>query len=374
MTMKEENLSEMSDSDLLNLYHDMKWQVAAMEAKQMGLKICLNSLYGATGNRHFTDFFDIRVAGGITSSGRLAIKWIMTRVDVWLKAILKTDISPIIAGDTDSMYITLDPLLDLLYKGDRRSRENYGAVTDVVDAIVNKKLIPFIDKCFTELAEYANAAEQRMFMKRETIAPVAIWTVKKRYVMAAMDVEGVRYHEPKIKFTGLDAKRSTIPKPCRKWLAECYGVALFHGEKEVQDFVKKTKVSYKALPLSDIVKTSGVTSIEKYMGAGMQPIKGTPAHVKACIAHNRLLANANLPGIRPIQAGDKVSMIDLKAPNPAHVPLIAFQGRLPPEFGLEQYIDYEVSFTGNFVKPLENLIKHLGWSPFPKASVTSLFG
>ena len=41
-----------------------------------------------------------------------------------------------------------------------------------------------------------NAYAQKMQMKREVIADKGIWTAKKRYILNAWDVEGVRYKEP----------------------------------------------------------------------------------------------------------------------------------------------------------------------------------
>ena len=51
-------------------------------------------------------------------------------------------------------------------------------------------------------------------MKRECIAERAIWTAKKRYILNVWDNEGVRYEEPKLKMMGIEAVKSSTPKPC----------------------------------------------------------------------------------------------------------------------------------------------------------------
>ena len=73
----------------------------------------------------------------------------------------------------------------------------------------------FIDKSYQEtLANYVNAYDQEMFMKRENIADRGIWTAKKRYILNVWDSEGVRYEEPKLKMMGIEAVKSSTPAPC----------------------------------------------------------------------------------------------------------------------------------------------------------------
>ena len=48
-----------------------------------------------------------------------------------------------------------------------------------------------------------SAYDQKMFMKREVIADKGIWTAKKRYILNAWDIEGVRFKEPQLKVMGI---------------------------------------------------------------------------------------------------------------------------------------------------------------------------
>ena len=38
---------------------------------------------------------------------------------------------------------------------------------------------------------------------------------KKRYILNAWDIEGVRFAEPKLKINGIEAVKSSTPAPCR---------------------------------------------------------------------------------------------------------------------------------------------------------------
>ena len=80
-----------------------------------------------------------------------------------------------------------------------------------MDKVATDKIEPFIDKSYQELIEYVNAYEQKMQMKREVIVDKGIWVAKKRYILNAHDVEGVRYKEPKLKIMGVESVKSSTP-------------------------------------------------------------------------------------------------------------------------------------------------------------------
>ena len=80
--------------------------IAIAENRQMSIKILLNSLYGALGNRYFR-FFDQRVAEAITLTGQLTIRWAEYALNSYLNRVLQTDSWKdfVIAIDTDSLYV-----------------------------------------------------------------------------------------------------------------------------------------------------------------------------------------------------------------------------------------------------------------------------
>ena len=76
--------------------------------------------------------------------------------------LLKTDdVDYVLTSDTDSVYITFDKLVE------KFSPKN---PVDFLDTIAKEKIEPFIDASYQELAEYLNAYDQKMQMKREVIA------------------------------------------------------------------------------------------------------------------------------------------------------------------------------------------------------------
>ena len=87
------------------------------------------------------------------------------------------------------------------------------------------------------LQTYVHAYDQKMFMKREVIADKGIWTAKKRYILNAWDVEGVRFKEPQLKIMGIELVKSSTPAPCRQKIKDALKIIMSGDEKELNDFL-----------------------------------------------------------------------------------------------------------------------------------------
>ena len=109
--------------------------------------------------------------------------------------ILKTHdkVDYIVASDTDSIYLTLDKLVEATCKD-----KPVEHILRFINKVVDSRIQPFLDKCFAELADYTNAIGNKMVMKREVIADKGIWTAKKRYMLNVLDEEGISM-KPKLK-------------------------------------------------------------------------------------------------------------------------------------------------------------------------------
>ena len=70
---------------------------------QLTLKILINSLYGALGNKHFI-LANPDMAAAVTSSGRFFIQLVANNVERELQALLPSDEPYVIYGDTDSSF------------------------------------------------------------------------------------------------------------------------------------------------------------------------------------------------------------------------------------------------------------------------------
>ena len=102
----------------------------------------------------------------------------------YLNKILKTEGEDyVIASDTDSIYLNLGPLVEVIYKGREKTNES---IVSFLNKICEMELEKYITSSYETLANYVNAYDQKMFMKRENIADRGIWTAKKRYILKCM--------------------------------------------------------------------------------------------------------------------------------------------------------------------------------------------
>ena len=339
---------------------------------QMARKIQLNSAYGAVGNQYFR-YYNLLNAEAITLSGQVSIRWIENKMNQKMNKILKTeDVDYVIASDTDSIYLNLGPLVEGVYKGREETDE---VIVGFIDKVCSMELEPYIESSYEALAKYVNAYDQKMFMKRETIANKGIWTAKKRYILNAWDIEGVRFAEPKLKVMGIEAVKSSTPGACRDKIKECLKVIMNNDEEDAQEFIAQFKEEFNELPIEDIAFPRGCNGINKWANKSSIYSKGTPIHVRGALLYNFHNTKQRLTHKYPlIQDGEKIKFIYLKTPNKISENVISFPNTFPKEFGLDKQVDYELQFSKSFLEPIKVIMDTIGWKPEKIASLEFLFG
>ena len=336
---------------------------------QLARKIALNSAYGAIGNQYFR-YFDVRHAEGITMAGQLTIRWIERDVNAYLNKILKTNNDVyVVASDTDSIYIKLDSIVNKIFKDQTDNKK----IVKVLDKFCEEKLQPYIDKSFSKLAEYVKAYDQKMFMKREVIANKGIWTAKKRYILNVFNEEGLDLKEPKLKIMGIEAVKSSTPAPCRVKIKEALKVIMNKDESSLIEFIESFRTHFNKLPPEDIAYPRSCNNLKKYSSSKDIYQKSTPIHVKGALIYNNMLKKKQLRKYEVIQDGDKIKFITLREPNPIREHVISFTSKLPKEFNLHQYIDYDEMFTKSFLEPLRFIVNAIGWNFERKATLDEFF-
>ena len=336
---------------------------------QMARKIQLNSLYGALANQYFR-FYDDDIAEGITMTGQLVIRDTAKALDNYMNKVCGTeDKTYSFYSDTDSCYVTCKELVDNFFpdKGTDKTVE-------LLDKIGTDKIEPAIAQAMTKLANYTNAFENKIFFKREVIADKGIFVAKKRYALNVLDDEGLRLTKAKLKVMGLEIVRSSTPGPIRESLREAVRLILTSTQEELHSFIENTKQNFNDMTAEDIAFPRGCNNIQKYHSTADIYSKGTPIHVRGGLLYNYYVSKLNLNlKYEAIQEGDKIKFLYLKEPNPLKENTIAFVTKLPKEFGLEKYIDYDMIFQKSFVDPLDNILKPIGWTTEPQASLEDLF-
>ena len=358
MMIEEQKKGKSADTNKLAQYHNM----------QINLKIALNSAYGALGNQWFR-FYDVRNAEAVSVAGQLSIRWAERAVNDYLNKILETDNEDyVLASDTDSLYVTMEKMVEKVGLTDTDK------IIKFLDTVCDGKIQDVIDKCYGEMAEYVNAFQQKMVMKREVLADVGIWVAKKHYVLNVHNSEGVQYEEPKLKIMGIEAVKSSTPEPCRNALKKAFKIMMNGTEDDVINFIEEFKTEFKTFPAEDISFPRSVKGLAKYYDSATIYRKSTPIHVKGSLIYNKILQNKRLTRKYPvIQEGEKIKYAYLKEPNPTGDSVIAMLNNLPDEFDLKQYIDYEKQFSKSFLDPMIGILSVIGWKHERKNDIMSFF-
>jgi len=211
-------------------------------------------------------------------------------------------------------------------------------------------------------------------MKREGLSDKGIWTAKKRYILNVYNNEGVHYKEPQMKVMGLEMIKSSTPSAIREKMKEAISIMLKGTEEDIHTFIKQAKVDFMKLPPEEISSPRGVNGLAKYSDGLSLYKSGTPIHVKGAILYNHFLKEKKLTKKYPlIQEGEKLKYSYLKMPNPFKDTVISFPGRLPVEFGLNDYIDYDLQFEKSFLEPIKVILDCMKWSTEKVSTLEDFF-
>jgi len=363
MLASQQELQRVNKNDKQELYRIQR-DIAIAENQQMSIKILLNSLYGALGNKYFR-FFDQRIAEGITLTGQLTIRWAEKAINQYLNKVLKTQKDYVLAIDTDSVYVCLKDLVEAV---------NPKNPLEFVNTVCEEKLEPVLEQSYNKLFEMLGGIDNRMVMKREAIADRGIWTAKKRYILNVHDNEGVRYAEPKLKIMGIEAIKSSTPAPCREALKEMFKVIISGSEADVQRNIESFRTYFKTLSPDQIAFPRGITNLSKFRDKSTIYKKGTPIHARGSLLYNKLLMDKSLTKqYNKIQNGEKIKFIYLRTPNSIKEDVISFSDYLPEEFGLHRYIDYEKQFSKTFLDVIEPILSAINWNSKEIATLDEFF-
>ena len=114
-------------------------QISSLNAKQMAVKILMNSLFGAMASPYFR-FFDTRMAEGITLTGQLAIQWTANEINNFLNKACQTQ-------NKDYIIYCVDGSTEIYVNGKKIKIAEFYEQCNTTETVVNnkriKKIAPF---------------------------------------------------------------------------------------------------------------------------------------------------------------------------------------------------------------------------------------
>ena len=337
--------------------------------RQLVQKILLNSMYGVLGLPAFR-FYDIDNAEAVTITGQIVIKKTaeMANIKYWKELGTKDDYNVYI--DTDSIYMMAEPLVKHRYPeykefDQERMAQEVNTIAEETQSFLNKFYDIFSEKFF-----FIPKEKHRFEIKKEYISKAGFWVSKKRYAQWMILKNGIKWDKLDVK--GLDVVRSSFPKAFQEFMAKMLkDILMSKSNEEIDETLIQFKKNMPNLPVNKIAKGGAIKELSKYDNGTWkvgQPVanfeKGTPAHVKAGIAYNRLLKFFNCPfKHEPIRDGDKVKWIYLKT-NPLGLDALAFKDYNDPKEIMDfvqNYVDRDEIYKAELENKIDDFYNALGW-------------
>lgn len=346
----------------------VKDEISRLNIKQQTIKVLINSVYGALGNKIFP-LGDDDLARSITLTGQAVAKTGNKILNEYLREFCQKEIPDVsLYSDTDSSYITLKDAVEALnitpVKNGKVTKEFYN-LTDKVEKYLNEKIIEWGKKSL-------NSKDCRFEFKREKICDSAMFLAKKRYVLHVLDDEGIPCDF--FKYTGVEVVRTTMPKtikPLVKNIIET--MILTQNMSKTNEILEDIYEKFKQLSVEELAFVSGIKGLESKAALcdGFNTTKGMPAHFKAAYFHNLLLKKLNIEQTyEKISSGDKVRYFYVKKPNRYGIEGIGFKYYYPKEFTDIFEPDHEIMFNKIVYSVVERFYEAVGWSPKKPGEIT----
>jgi len=382
--LEQKSIEQLTDDEAKLLVDHYKQLSAKFTAYEQAVKLTLNSIYGAFGNKWF-HFFNLDIAESITKQGKNAILYSETILnkyvnDFWhkdtavhdkfnIKVKGKIEKPAVIYIDTDSCYVQFQDLYESIIWPDEDKKL---PIDEFILAFYAFRLKDYISKTMEKYAEKRNT-DNFLFFELESLAYNGIWMSKKKYIqnLAWDDKLEVTERHPslkKVKTIGFDTIQSSTPKFAREKLVEALRI-LFSSEiqpsaKELQqlvEFMNQCKKEFKLADIDDIAFNKRTNNIDKYIIDDQEELQiglKCPANVKAAGYYNYILNNNKKykNKYKLIANGEKLKIYNCIG---SISEVYAFMPNEHP-YEIAPKVDYDTQFEKAMIDPLNRVLTAIG--------------
>lgn len=371
----EKTVSQMESSNgSIDEINKLKKRAEFLHIRQWLLKIQLNSVYGASAEKHYA-LFDMDLSESVTSMGRETIKKTADILNEFFTNKMGSEVDFQLYGDTDSRYFTIEPLL-------KKMGENF--------LLDNGKINPKVNEIVEETVDYVNDAiinwhktkfnciNPVVAFKREALSDSGLFLAPKMYALHILDDEGVPCD--KVTYHGMAVVRSSTPNLLKPMISDMIDTIIKTASRDA--VIEKSKKYWKKfcdMPMMDKVVSIGLNGLSKYENMVSRdkngeavPGKGTPRQVACAIIYNDMLERQHLDSkYAKLKEGDKLKIMYCK-PNKYNLSSIAFNNKIPKEWENDFIMDNAVMFDKCVWSSIEKCFEVVGWKKYTPSSGESV--
>jgi hypothetical protein len=360
---------------------DKSKHIKKLDLKQNAIKILINSIYGAFGNKWFY-FYNPDIAQSITLQGQDLIKFSIKAVNHYFLErwhldtelheqlgiskyqINKVDDEAAIYTDTDSIYVQFDSALESIIGADFTKDE----MLNICINIDRYRLSSYFDSCFERYGKLFNT-KNRLKFKLENLSETGIWLKKKNYAIRVAYEPNPNYElEPQDKryliIKGLEPVKGSYPIWARNKLTELTSFVMDRGKRldlEKDIIPRLTALKNEALSLhpDDLAFNFRIRVYNKYVAseAKLELRKGISIFPRAAAIYNHTLITTGLIEKYPkIREGDKIKFYYCNpATNEGGHDVFAYSpGTYPDEIAI--LMDIDSQFFSLIIEPINRLL------------------
>ena len=288
-------------------------------------------------------------------------------------------------GDTDSSYITLQPLIE-------SCKISPELATHFILSFNEHVMEDYLNLQFDSYAKKFNCTKNLENFELEKVARSVLMQRKKKYVMDIAWTDSNIFYDPlkKLVFKGVEAVKGESSlfvrkeqKDFVKWIIDNVNQGKDLKYPEIVAHIKAIKDRFLMATPDDICVTKSLSDYDKYIlnDKGTEVIFAedvvVPFHAKASSWYNNLLYTRERryrSKYDMIRKGDKVRIYYVKEPiDDNHKTFAYLPGNFPVEFA--PAIDMNEMFTKLILDPLNRYVEALGYNPIGSKLTykTSLF-